>query len=260
MQFWWEVKMKTIFIAENNRDHLKMLRKWIEGEFSDIQLLTAKTFLDGRDIVENNHIDLFILDIGLTNEDDEQGVQLAEEIREKYPHNTIIFQTVQSDHKYQVDIHSRIGSAIYLVKQELSKERLIATIHHELDRFAAPLTSFIFIKERSERTLIPTHQIFRIEKVNNGHDAVFFLYDKKSDGITTKIFRISLTGIMDQAGARGFLLRCHQSHIINQKMMEGVTVEESMYKVKIEHEDELIPIGRNYRDKTLKALGRMLKK
>lgn len=237
-----------------------MLGKWLESEFSEIQLLMAKTFEEGRDIIENNHFDLSILDIGLTNEEDELGIQLAEEIREKYPYNTIIFQTVQFDHKYQVDLHSRIGSIVYLIKQELNRERLIATIHHELNRFSAPLTSFIFIKERSERTPIPTHEICRIEKINNEHDAKFVLYDKKSDTVKTKIYRISLTDIMKQSGARGFLLRCHQSHIINQKMMGLITVEDSINKVRIEHEDELIPIGRTFRDAVVKAFERKIRR
>ena len=253
--------MKTILIAENNQDHLNILKNWIESEFLDIQLLTATTFEDGRDLIENSHVDLSVLDIGLTDDDnDELGVQLAEEIRERYPYNTIIFQTVQYDPKYQADIHARIGSAVYLVKQELTKKRLISTIHHELNRFAAPLTSFIFIKERSERTTIPTHNIFRIEKVNNGRDANFFLYDQKSNKITVKTFRITLNDIIDQPGAKGFLIRCHQSHIINQKMIEWTTVDDSMDKVKIEHENELIPIGRTFRDKTFKALERKLRK
>ncbi|MCL1990581.1 MAG: response regulator [Defluviitaleaceae bacterium] len=252
--------MKTIFIAENNVAHLKMLRKWINDEFPDLLVLVAKTFEEGRDIVEHQHIDLFLLDINLTKGQDELGIQLAEEIREKYPYNTIVFQTVEYDAAFQIDVHERIGSAVYLVKQDLTKQRLIATIYRELDRFETPLTSFIFIKERSDRTVFPTHDIVRIEKVSNEHDTRFFIYDPKNDSVKMKTFRVSLSEIMDQSGAEGFLIRCHQSHIINQKLMEYTTVENSMHKVKIEREDTLIPIGRTFKDGVLKGLERKLRR
>jgi DNA-binding LytR/AlgR family response regulator len=252
--------MKTIFIAENNLEHLEQLRKWIESQFSDIHLLVAKTFEDGRNIIENNHIDLSILDIGLTNDDDELGIQLAEQIRQKYPYNTIIFQTVKYDHKYQTEIHSRIGSVVYLVKQDLTKDSLTHVIQRELGRFQTPLTSFIFIKEKSGRTSFPTHKILHIDKVNNEHDAKFFFYNYTTGKVTVKMFRISLADIMKQSGAKGFLIKCHQSHIINQQMMEYTTVEDSIHKVKIQYTDELIPIGRTFRDETLKALERKLRR
>ena len=252
--------MKTIFIAENNSDQVKVLCEWLEKEFSDVHLLIAKTFEVGRDIIANNHIDLSVLDIGLTDGDDELGLQLAEQIREKYPYNTIIFQSVKYDHKYQTEIHNRIGSAIYLIKQELTQEHFNHVIKRELGRFQVPLTSFIFLKDRSRSIAIPTHKILHVDKMNHAHESKFFIYDQETDTISEREFRISLVDIVKQPGAKGFLLRCHQSHIVNQQRMEYTTVESFVHKVKIQHVDDLIPVGRTFRDATLKALERNLRK
>lgn len=247
--------METILIVDDNVQDSQRLVGWIHAECFDVQILTAKNYEEGSELIENNHIDLLILETSLTDADDELGTQLAEKYREYYPFNTIIFQTTRNDYKYRAALQDLIGAHIYLPKDELTNESFTRIIKQELDRFRIQFVNRIFVYQRDKKVPVDANAILYLEKVTETKDIKMFTYDYDEKEVKTEVLaNISLEKLLSLPGTRG-LFRCHKSYIINKQMIQkSVMTEDGGNAFKIRFTDELVPIGRHFRKESADAL------
>jgi len=247
--------METILIVDNNKRNLKQLVGWIYAECFDVQVLTAETYEEGSELIKSNHIDLLVLETSLTGDDDELGVRLAEQYREEYPFNTIIFQTIRNDYKYRAELHDLLGTHIYIPKTELTNDRFISVIDHELKRLKMQFTNKIFIYQRDKRVPIDGNAILYLEKVTETKDIKMSVYDHVTEEVSSELLsNISLEKVLSLPGTRR-LFRCHKSYIVNKQMvLKSVMTEDGGNAFKIRYTDDLIPIGRHFRKESTKAL------
>jgi len=246
--------METILIIDDNAQNIQRLVGWIHAECFDVQMLTAKTYEEGSAIMKTHHIDILVLEISLTDDNDELGLRLAEQYRENYPFNTVIFQTIHADYKYRADIHDHIGTHIYIPKKELTRERFIGVIEQELKRFEIQFVNKIYIYQRDKKVPIDANAILYLEKVSETKDIKMFIYDRDERQVKVEyLSNVSLEKLLNLSGA-GNLLRCHKSYIVNKQMIMKSMITEDGDAFKIRYTDDLVPIGRKFRKEVVKAL------
>jgi len=246
--------METILIVDDNVQNLQRLVGWVYAEAFNVQILTAKDYEEGRELIENHHIDLAVLDISLTDTDDELGIRLADLYRENYPFNTIIFQTIRDDYKYRAQIHDRIGTNVYIPKMELTRERFIGVIEQELERFATQFTNKIYIFQKDKKVPIDANIILYLEKVSETKDIKMFFYDRDTGQVKVELLsNMSLEKFLGLPGT-GNLFRCHKSYIVNKQMILKSMMTDAGDAFSIRHTDDLVPIGRHFRKEAAKIL------
>lgn len=251
--------MRTILIVEDEKKTLSSLKYWIEQAELEVQVLTEITFDGGRDLINHTHIDLLVLDISLTEKEDELGVALAEEYREQYPYNPIIFQTVNDDYKYQSDIHKRIGSVYYLLKTELTQETFIHALKYELDRLNKPFTKIIRIKQKDQLVRINASYVIYFEKITGERNVQCFYYDPESCQVKVVLLSNITLKEIEKLPNIEHLLRCSGSHIVNPKMIESATIKSHGMELVLKYIDGRIPLSRTYHKKYQHQLERILK-
>ena len=246
--------METILIVDDNIRNLQRLVGWIYAESFNVQILTAKNYEEGKDLISNHHIDLAILDISLTDGDDEYGIRLADQYRENYPFNTIIFQTIRDDYKYRAQLHDRIGTNVYIPKTELTQERFVGVVGQELERFKTQFTNKIFIYQKDKKVPIDANIILYLEKVSETKDIKLFFYDRDTRKVKVEVLsNISLEKFLGLPGT-GNLFRCHKSYIVNKQMILKSMMTDIGDAFSIRHTDDLVPIGRHFRKEAAKIL------
>lgn len=246
--------METILIVDDNVQNLQRLVGWVYAEAFNVQILTAKDYEEGRELIENHHIDLAVLDISLTDTDDELGVRLADLYRENYPFNTIIFQTIRDDYEYRAQIHDRIGTNVYIPKMELTRERFIGVIEQELERFATQFTNKIYIFQKDKKVPIDANIILYLEKVSETKNIKMFFYDRDTGQVKVELLsNMSLEKFLGLPGT-GNLFRCHKSYIVNKQMILKSMMTDAGDAFSIRHTDDLVPIGRHFRKEAAKIL------
>jgi len=248
--------METILIVDDNVEDLQRLVGWVYAESFDVQILTAKTYEEASEIIRGNHIDLLVLETSLTEDgDDELGVELAEEYRENYPFNTIIFQANRDCYKYRAELHDRVWTHIYLPKDELTNEKFIHVIEQELERFKVQFTNKIFIYQKDKKVPIDANSILYLEKVTETKDIKMFIYNHEMGKVETELLsNISLEKLMSLPGTTR-LLRCHKSYIVNKQMvLKSVMTEDGGNAFQMRYTGDLVPIGRHFRKESTKAL------
>ena len=246
--------METILIIDNSAQNVQRLVGWIYAECFDVQMLTANTFEESSEILKSHHVDILVLEISLTDEDDELGLRLAEQYRESYPFNTIIFQTHRHEYKYRAGVHDHIGTHVYLPKNELTREKFIDVIRQELRRFKVQFVNKIYIYQRDKKVPINANSILYLEKVSETKDIKMFIYDRDEKQIKVEyLSNVSLEKLLSLPGA-GNLLRCHKSYIVNKQMIVKSMITEDGDAFKVRYTDDLVPIGRKFRKDVIEAL------
>lgn len=100
-----------LLLVEDDPIQLKYLKVLIEDSFPDISVTTSSTYKEAMNIIDTAaYIDIFVLDIMLTDtEDDPDGVSLGVHIKEltKYTNTPVIFITSYESRIYEAvnDVH-----------------------------------------------------------------------------------------------------------------------------------------------------------
>ena len=247
--------MKTLLIVDDNKDILQKLVSWITTECPNVQVLTAETYEEVKNIILKNHLDLLILDIHLTDTEDELGLKLAEKYRNYYPFNTIIFQTVCEDYKYRADIYDLVGTHVYIPKTELNKKKFTDAISQEVERFERQFINKIFIQQRDKKVPINVDSILYLKKASDSKDIKMFIYDYSTKQVKVEVIsNLSFENLLKLPGTSS-LFRCHKGYIVNKKMIEkSVMVGEEGNLLKLRYTDDLVAIGKKYRKEAAKVL------
>ncbi len=111
-----------VLYAENDDDELFMIRTLFE--FSNIEVLPAKTVADTLNLANSEHFDLYLLD---TRFPDGHGLELCRQLRERSPQTPIVFY---SGDAFKTDKQKGMeaGASAYLTKPSI--DDLTVTINY----------------------------------------------------------------------------------------------------------------------------------
>ena len=226
--------MVKIIIIEDELYIRKELEEIIREIDVNVEIFQTGSVVDAWDIIEKNHIDIFLIDIQL---EDGNGYELAKRIRtiDRYKLNHMVFITAVPSHAMMA--YENIHCYSYTLKP-IDRSRL----HEQLYTLIKFGTKHVEKEEhrlevdlKSCKYMVNIEDIIYLEAINQKK----YLKTTK-DYIEIK--KTTMTGMMEKLPE--FFIRCHKSFIINTKMIEYV--DKVTKSVKINGLDEMIPIGRKY--------------
>lgn len=230
--------MLTTLIVEDDLTQLKALENILSDSFSKMRFFSVTNYDDAIDILENERIDFFLLDIELSQKNaSENGIALGEYIRSfsYYKHTPILFLTGRQD---------KIGEALnsthcynYLVKP-YSYDILINSINELL---SSPMVSSDCILKLKDINGI----YFRISSKDicyiQSSSKVLFL---QSCSRIMKTRQYTLAELKKELP--DYFYQCHKSFIVNLKRIKHY--DKSLNKLYISDCNTSIPVGRKYKE------------
>ena len=222
-------------------DDEQLARQLIEGYVARIPGLelvdSCKNPLEALDRIQNESIDIVFLDIQLP---ELLGTEFVKLLR-KPP--AIVFITAYRDYaiqSYELDVVD------YLLKP-IAFERFMLSVNRAIERIQ--LTA---VEENvAEQSFITVNANHRIYKLN--YDDIIFI-EGLGEYVTfhtsdKKLIVLESLKKLAEVLPPSLFIRTHRSYIINKSKIE------SLYGNQIEIQDQLIPIGKTYKDVVSKLFG-----
>ena len=245
----------TAVVIEDDKKIAGQIKWHILRAFNrEIQVLTANTYKDALEIIEEGLAEIFIVDFGLPDGD---GEELMRIIRAKTDFLPIIAQTTIQDVTYQLKIFKDYEPVKYLTKEVLFQE-LTKCLIWAKGKIENSLSHRLIIPGRRLLGSLGMYEVCYVEKIANSQNLHIELYDFEDKAYKfTVINNLSLEKFMTEYNGLDIFLRCHQSFIVSKKMIEQVYLldNEILLLFRAEKGREiLIPIGPAYRKSVLSQL------
>ena len=227
--------MGRIMIVEDDMLIAKGLRVIVKSIDDKLDITITGYAEEALNYVKNNYYDGFLLDIQL---EDYSGIELAKSIREidKYKLTPIVFITAIPTRELMA--FKEIHCYDYIVKPFTEKEvreALETIIYHGIKK--RDKSEIFKINQKSYSYILKQDEIIYIESKNKN-----LLLVTINEEI--KLSNYSLSNILEELGA-GFI-QCHRGYIINIKYI--IRVNHVDNSIKLRGTDEVIPIGRKYKE------------
>lgn len=226
--------MKAL-IVEDNVAQLKGTSAMISEVFRDIECLTAVSYDESVELIKDNIISLFLLDIQLGAGTDKDGIALGEYIRTLEPYQTtpIVFITALPDQARRA-IHST-NCYDYIMKP-FDQSDLIKTIKRllKLSIMEEPLIEF---KDRNGvyMRLKPDELLYIKSELRNMH-----VFTVRESFVTSGI---RLNDI--EQNLPSFFVRCHKSYVVNMHHVRSFDKTTATILLDTPHPTPL-PVGRKF--------------
>lgn len=234
----------NILIVEDEVHVEKLLVSCVREVAPSAQIYTTGKSSEALDLARNQVIDLFILDIQLT---DYKGTQLAQQLRsiERYTYTPIIFATALANE--ELTAYREIKCYSFLIKP-FTKEEVINVLRDTL-RYSQHLT----LEQRQPR-MLRIEQKSHIFEYDPDHIVYIESFGKHLDlhikTVNTEIRTDRISGFslkkMSELLTDGSFVQCHKSYIINTSYISKIDKSEGF--VELAGVKELIPIGNKYRE------------
>ena len=216
-------KILSILIVEDDIKDLDKILVLISCQFGNsVQVLTAKTLKKAEIIINKGIYDIAIIDLDLP---DGHGENLISLIREQSFYTPIIVQTSEEDLAYQSMVHNKYENLTYLAKNKL----LISLLEDRLEkikiRHETNSHKRLYLRSRGKVISINTNEVCYISRIPNEKHLNIELYnfDVKDYQFIT-LMSMSLAEFMNTYNQTGHFLRCHNSYIVNIKMVESFSL------------------------------------
>ncbi len=229
--------MKIAIIDDNEKARNQML-SFIEefGKEHECEFLVS-AFCDGEELLNCNphDYDILFLDIDMPGRN---GIEIARKLRESNDRVAILFVTALA--QYAIDAFS-VDALDYLLKPiQYSDFKL--KFQKTLKHVGLLRPAEVLLETQGVTMKVAVDDIVYVEVY--GH---YLFYHLTTDDAPIRV-RDKIADCCRSLSAYGFL-RCHKSYLINPIHIEKLTSA----SVKMKNGDE-VPIGRTYKDATLKAL------
>lgn len=236
-----------VLIVEDDTNIQKLITLCIVEIDPTIQIFVSESSIEALQIAKENTIDVFILDIQLT---DYKGTELARELREieKYLYTPMIFATALATE--ELNTYRQIKCYSYLIKpftKEEVKEVIIGAIDYRHNLGERKKT--IRIEQKSYIFEYDLKDIVYIESF--GKKMILHLATGENRLIMESISGYTLKGIFTLLNSNEFI-QCHKSYIINKKYITRIAKAEGT--ITLERAKQDIPIGQTFREKVLGIL------
>lgn len=227
--------MAKIIIVEDDMLIAKGLETIINSIDDNLEISITGYAEEVLKYMENNHYDAFLLDIQL---EDYSGIELAKKIRERdeYKLTPIIFITAVPSRELMAfkEIHC-YDYIIKPFKEEEVKEALETIINYGIKERGRPSTFKII--QKSYSYILKQDEIIYIESRNK--NLLLVTINEK-----IKLSNYSIRKILGELDTN--FIQCHRGFIINTKYIKKINHGDN--SIKIRNIDELIPIGRKFKE------------
>lgn len=223
----------TILIVEDEIVIRKGLAHIVKTIDDEIEIFETGSAEDALKIANSKKIDIFFLDIQLL---DYSGFDLAKQIREIdiYQLTPIVFIT--GVHSKELDAYRKIHCYSFIYKPFVPSD--IQKVFKEIkEGLIGQNPKTIKCKEKDFTYIINQDEIIYLE-AKNRKLLVKTIYEDAT--FTT----LSLSKIADQLTSQ--FLQCHKSYIVNTKYIQKI--DRNNGYLTLHHVDNMIPVGRKYRD------------
>ncbi|MBQ7203391.1 MAG: response regulator transcription factor [Eubacterium sp.] len=219
--------MYKVVACDDNHEITNYLEKIVrENYFSDINIVTFQTSFSLLDYVfdtAKGNVDILLIDIDLG---DDNGIDIAEQIKQRYPHIKVIFITGYID--YARDIFEA-EPCFFLVKP-IDEGRLIQALDKAVSLIKEDRQRCISIVSRGEIRNLQLSQIRYIENRNR----TLIIREKNLD------FEVHMKlGKFEEQLPENFV-RCHQSYVVNLDHIRELTIDGANL-----YSGELVPVSRS---------------
>lgn len=235
-----ERKNMRLLLVEDDPIQLKYLKILIEDNFPDISVTTSGTYKEAMNIIDTAaYIDIFVLDIMLTDtEDDPDGVSLGVHIKEltKYTNTPVIFITSYESRIYEAvnDVH-----CYSFIPKPVDESLLMDTIDSLARQNTKKNDNIILRTENGIAVPIDPNKIVYISSIKG-----VIKIKTEDDCISSSTWRLSRL----MPTLPGYMLRCHKCYIVNLNHVTNVD-----YTTRMCHTDAIengnvisLPMGRVY--------------
>lgn len=227
--------MSRIMIVEDDMLIAKGLEAIIKSIDDNLDISITGYAEESLRYIENNHYDVFLLDIQL---EDYSGIELAKKIRDRdeYKLTPIIFITAIPTR--ELIAFKEIHCYDYIVKpfrEQEVKEALEIIINHGIKTENKLKT--LKIIQRSYTYILKQDEIIYIESRNK--DLLLVTVNEE-----IKLSNYSIRKVLEELDTN--FIQCHRGYIINIEYI--IKINHADNSIKLRNTDELIPIGRKYRE------------
>lgn len=229
-----EEQLAKIIIIEDEKNIRNDLVKTIRKIDEHIEIFETGSVLESMEIIQENNIDIFLIDIQL---EDGNGYELAKRIRkiDRYKLNHIVFITAVPTHAMMA--YENIHCYSYILKpidQDLLEEQLFTLIKFGTKKIVDEVPK-LELELKSCKYIVDVDDIIYLEAINQKK----YLKTTKD---CIELTRTSMAGMMNRLP--DYFIRCHKSFIINKNRIEYV--DKAKKVIRLNDTDEMIPIGRKY--------------
>lgn len=241
-------RLVTAVVVEDNMRISERIKWQIRTMFNqEIQVLSAKTFAEAKEILKLGVAEIWLVDFGLP---DGNGEELIKLIRAQSTRIPIIAQTVITDLEYKVKIFENYERIKYLTKDTLFTQ-LTKAIFWARDEISYDLDYFISVPGKGYLESLSIHEIVYVMKLPGTQGLLLKLYDfEKKAYHDLEIKGMGLGQFLDENNKLGVFLRTHQSFVVNKKMIEIVyhMADQILMLYREEKDREIfVPIGPTYK-------------
>lgn len=248
-----DIDLKTILIVEDNDIIRQSLIEIVNENFKGINILGVDNGEKAIEIFENQHIDLFLLDINLP---DQSGMDIAEKIRSiaEYEHTYIIFTT--GGISCIPEIVSRKYHSYDFLEKPFTKAEVIELVQYgltEAEKKTMPVESepklHILLKQNIY-LMVKLEDIYFIE--SNLRTVMIHTVDEIIK--TKKNSLKQLEKKINQIDSNQFM-RVHKSYLVNLTKVRRVEVGKNIAGViQFSGYKETAMIGKKYEKEFLKKI------
>lgn len=230
-----------ILIVEDELHIQRLLSTCVHEVDDSIQIYVSASSIDALEIAQAHVIDIFILDIQLT---DYKGTQLAKELRaiERYQYTPMIFATALANE--ELNAYREIKCYSFLIKP-FTKEEVKQTISESIDyqNHVGGQTKTIRIEQKSHIFEYDLKDIVYIESY--GKKMALHLLTAQNGVTTETISGYTLKGMLELINDDEFI-QTHKSYIINKRFV--VQIAKVKGQIVLKDVQQPIPIGNKFRD------------
>ena len=245
----------TALVIEDDKRIAYRIKCDILRDFNrKIQVLTAHTFKDAVEIIDQGRAEIFIIDIGLPDGDGEDLIRMVRAMPLPHP---IIVQTTIQDMEYQLKIFKGYNRIKYLTKKDLFKD-LAGYVEWAKEDIEASLAPRLLLPGRALKDSLNVYEVCYIQRIIGEQNLHVEFYDFNTQTYDFKeIKNMSLDGFLEEYNELDIFLRCNRSFIVNRRMIEQVLIldKELLMLYRGEGNSQLrIPIGPTYKTDVLSQL------
>ena len=138
-------KKHNLLIVDDNDSYLELLNSVFSKNDSNFNIINATSLSDTLVKISNDHIDIVLLDLGLT---DSTGLDTLLTVRNSAPDIPVIVITGQQDKSNALEA-VQLGAQDYLIKGETVLSNIVRTVEYSLERHKVQqnLKDLVFIDE-----------------------------------------------------------------------------------------------------------------
>lgn len=235
-----------LLVVEDDRHIQQLIISSIQEIDRTIQIFKTVSSAEAYQIAKENSIDIFLLDIQLS---DYKGTQLAKQLREmpQYQYTPMIFATALANE--ELHAYREIKCYSFLIKPFTNEEikQVITEAIHYGNQFGER-TKTIRIEQKSHIFEYDLKDIIFIESFRK--KMTLHLHTGANGVIVETISGYTLKGIIELLNDDRFI-QAHKSYVINKSFVSQIAKVDGLIYLK--GVQQPIPIGNKFRDQIVEA-------